>query len=42
MRDVAKYVGRISQAAASSERIVEVLDEVPGIVDGPRRSRRPR
>ncbi len=35
MRDVAKYVARISQAAASSERIVEVLDEVPGVVDRP-------
>lgn len=35
MRDVAKYVGRISQAAASSERIVEVLEEVPAVVDQP-------
>lgn len=35
MRDVAKYVGRISQAAASSERIVEILDEVPSVVDQP-------
>ena len=35
MRDVAKYVGRISQAAASAERIVEILDEVPAVVDQP-------
>ena len=41
MRDVAKYVGRISQAAASSERIVEILDEVPGVVDRPQASPAP-
>jgi len=35
MRDVAKYVARISQAAASAGRIVEVLEEVPAIVDQP-------
>ena len=41
MRDVAKYVGRISQAAASSERIVEILDEVPAVVDEPQASPAP-
>lgn len=35
MRDVAKYVARISAAAASSERIVEILDEVPSLADQP-------
>ena len=35
MRDVAKYVGRIAQAAASSERIVDILEEVPTVVDRP-------
>jgi len=35
MRDVAKYVGRIAQASASSERIVDVLEEVPTVVDAP-------
>ena len=35
MRDVAKYVGRIAQAASSSERIVDVLDEVPTVTDRP-------
>lgn len=33
MRDLAKYTGRIAQAAASGERIVEVLQERPQIVD---------
>uniref|UniRef100_UPI003B3A314D ABC transporter ATP-binding protein n=1 Tax=Pseudactinotalea sp. TaxID=1926260 RepID=UPI003B3A314D len=33
MRDLAKYTGRIAQAAASGERIVEVLEERPQIVD---------
>ncbi len=33
MRDLAKYTGRIAQAAASGERIVEVLAERPQIVD---------
>ena len=35
MRDVAKYTGRIAQASASAERIVELLDEQPEIVDAP-------
>ncbi len=35
MRDVAKYVGRIAQAAASSERIVDVLARTPTVVDRP-------
>jgi ATP-binding cassette subfamily B protein len=35
MRDVAKYVGRIAQAAASSERIVDVLDVAPTVTDLP-------
>lgn len=35
MRDVAKYTGRIAQAAASSERIVEVLELEPTIMDRP-------
>ncbi len=33
MRDVAKYTGRIAQAAASGERIVEVLERRPAVVD---------
>lgn len=33
LRDIAKYTGRISKAAASGERIVEILDETPDIVD---------
>jgi len=33
MRDLAKYTGRIAQAAASAERIVEVLERHPGVVD---------
>lgn len=33
MRDLAKYTGRIAQAAASSERIVEVLERPPSVVD---------
>jgi ATP-binding cassette subfamily B protein len=33
LRDVAKYTGRIAKAAASGERIVEILDEEPDIVD---------
>ena len=35
MRDVAKYTGRIAQAAASGERIVELLDEEVEVVDAP-------
>jgi len=41
MRDVAKYVGRISQAAASSERIVQIFEEVPTVVDQPQASPAP-
>jgi ATP-binding cassette, subfamily B, bacterial len=33
MRDVAKYTGRIAKAAASGERIVDVLETRPDIVD---------
>ncbi|MGO3153051.1 MAG: ABC transporter ATP-binding protein [Galactobacter sp.] len=33
LRDVAKYTGRISKAAASGERIVDLLDEIPEITD---------
>ncbi len=33
MRDVAKYTGRIAKAAASGERIVDVLDTVPDVQD---------
>jgi len=41
MRDVAKYTGRIAKAAASGERIVDVLEVEPDIVDamGARRAR---
>ncbi|CAM3622292.1 ABC transporter ATP-binding protein [Isoptericola cucumis] len=33
MRDLAKYTGRIAQAGASAERVVEVLDQRPEVVD---------
>jgi ATP-binding cassette subfamily B protein len=33
MRDVAKYTGRIAKAAASGERIVDLLDEPADLVD---------
>jgi ATP-binding cassette subfamily B protein len=35
MRDLAKYTGRIAQAAASGERVIEVLDTTPDIRDRP-------
>ena len=35
MRDVAKYTGRIAKAAASGERIVDVLETEPDVVDRP-------
>ena len=35
MRDVAKYTGRIAQAAASAERIVDVLEVTPTVSDRP-------
>lgn len=35
MRDLAKYTGRIARAAASGERIVEVLDTEPDIRERP-------
>ena len=35
MRDVAKYTGRIAQAAAAGERIVDLLDTEPEIRDEP-------
>lgn len=33
LRDMAKYTGRIARAAASGERVADVLDVVPGIRD---------
>ncbi len=33
LRDIAKYTGRISKAAASGERITDIMDEQPDIVD---------
>ena len=33
LRDIAKYTGRIAKAAASGERIVDVLDERLEITD---------
>jgi ATP-binding cassette subfamily B protein len=33
MRDLAKYTGRIARASASGERIVDLLDTTPEIVD---------
>lgn len=33
LRDVAKYTGRISKAAASGERILDLLEETPEITD---------
>ncbi|UCD75511.1 MAG: ABC transporter ATP-binding protein [Phycisphaerales bacterium] len=33
MRDLAKYTGRIAKAAASGERILDVLDTTPKILD---------
>jgi ATP-binding cassette, subfamily B, bacterial len=35
MRDMAKYTGRLARAAASGERIVELLDTEPDIRDRP-------
>ncbi|WP_324277215.1 hypothetical protein [Blastococcus brunescens] len=35
MRDIAKYTGRISKAAASGERIVDVLEVEPELRDAP-------
>ncbi len=35
MRNMAKYSGRIAKAAASAERIIEVLDTTPDITDRP-------
>ncbi|MDT9595260.1 ABC transporter ATP-binding protein [Nocardioides zeae] len=35
MRDLAKYTGRIAAAAASGERVVELLETSPGVQDGP-------
>ena len=35
MKNMAKYAGRISKAAASAERIVEVLDTTPEITNRP-------
>lgn len=33
LRDIAKYTGRISKAAASGERITEILDQHPDVAD---------
>lgn len=33
MRDLAKYTGRIAQAAASAERVVDLLETVPAVRD---------
>lgn len=33
MRDLAKYTGRLAQASASAERILDLLDEKPEITD---------
>jgi ATP-binding cassette subfamily B protein len=33
LRDVAKYTGRVSKAAASGERILDLLEETPEITD---------
>ncbi len=41
MRDLAKYTGRLSQAAASGERVIEILDTTPGIQISRARSMRP-
>src|SRR5690606_8884300 len=35
LRDFAKYTGRIAKAAASGERILDVLEAAPEIVDRP-------
>lgn len=35
MRDFAKYTGRIAQAAASAERIMDLLEVRPSVVDAP-------
>jgi ATP-binding cassette subfamily B protein len=35
MRDIAKYTGRIAKAAASGERIVDVLEVAPELRDAP-------
>ncbi|MBT8486965.1 MAG: ABC transporter ATP-binding protein/permease, partial [Phycisphaerae bacterium] len=35
IRNVAKYSGRLAKASASAERIIEVLDTTPAIVDRP-------
>lgn len=35
LRDMAKYTGRIARAGASGERIADLLDTVPDIVDRP-------
>ncbi|GAB3278173.1 ABC transporter ATP-binding protein [Kineosporia babensis] len=35
MRDLAKYTGRIAQASASGERLVDLLEEEPDVTDRP-------
>ncbi|MGH3813042.1 MAG: ABC transporter ATP-binding protein, partial [Pseudonocardiaceae bacterium] len=35
LRDFAKYTGRLSKAAASGERVLEVFDLEPDVADGP-------
>ncbi|SEF17500.1 ABC transporter ATP-binding protein [Jiangella alba] len=42
MRDLAKYTGRLAKAAASGERIVDLLETVPDITDAPHARPAPR
>lgn len=42
MRDLAKYTGRLAKAAASGERIVDLLETEPDIVDHPQAISAPR
>lgn len=42
MRDLAKYTGRLAKAAASAQRIVEILDAVPSVRDRPDAVEAPR
>jgi ATP-binding cassette, subfamily B, bacterial len=42
LRDLAKYTGRIAKASAAGERVVELLDTDPEIVDRPGAATAPR
>lgn len=42
MRDLAKYTGRLAKAAASGERIVDLLETAPDITDAPHARPAPR